>query len=182
MIRWIPNLVTALRAVAGGVIFSILVAYNAHNLAFVLFLAAILTDLLDGWLARRLGAESAVGLWLDPLCDKLLVGFTWFGLLFSGLAPAWLALTIVTRNAAVAVGWFLANRRGYSFSPNRAGRIALSFEGTALPILLFRAPWLDVHWPSVGLVLASTGLILSLVSAGSYLWTGPERTCVDPST
>ena len=182
MVRWIPNIVTSLRAVAGVVVFVILVGLQAPNLAFVVFLVAILTDLLDGWLARVLNAKSAVGIWLDPLCDKLLVGFTWIGLLVAGLVPAWLALTIVTRDAAVATGWFLANRSGYSFEPNRTGRLALSFEGTALPVLLFRVPWLDVHWPSVGLVLATTGLVLSLVSALAYLWTGPAGSRVDPQT
>ena len=60
-----------------------------------------------------------------------------------------------------------------------AGRLAVSYAGVSLPVLLFRNPWLDVHWPTVGVVLGAISLGLSAISAVllARSWRPP-----DPST
>jgi len=126
-----------------------------------------LTDRVDGWLARRLGAVSRLGQLLDPLADKLLIATTWLTLGLVGWAPWWLAGLMLARDVAVGVGWLALGRPAWPAS--MVGRLKVSFEGVALPVLLFRQPWLDVHWPSVGLVIGAIALVLSVGSALSYL-------------
>ncbi|HCY54010.1 MAG TPA: CDP-diacylglycerol--glycerol-3-phosphate 3-phosphatidyltransferase, partial [Oceanicaulis sp.] len=84
MLRHIPNLLTVLRAL-GGVAGAWLLLQSAGAaleetaqfyaiLSGLIFLSAALTDWLDGWLARRLDAQSALGELLDPIADKVLTG------------------------------------------------------------------------------------------------------------
>ena len=162
----LPNLLTVLRGLAGP---SILIAVLAgqDEVAFVLFLLAVLTDLADGWLARRLGAVSELGRLLDPIADKLLVDGTWLAVGLAGWAPWWLVGPVLLRDAAVIVGFFATGRT--LRDPHILGRVMVSVEGVALPVLLFRNPWLDIHWPSVGLVLGLLALGLAVASASVYL-------------
>ena len=57
--------------------------------------------------------------------------------------------------------------------PSPIGQIGVAFEGVAVSVLLFHGPWLEVHWPSVGLVLGAITLVLSLIAVGQYLLWGP---------
>jgi phosphatidylglycerophosphate synthase len=163
----LPNLVTALRGLAGPAVAWLVLGPGWDQAAFWLFLAAILTDLVDGSLARALGATSRVGRWLDPLSDKVLAICTWTALGLVGWAPAWLVVGMLVRHAGVAVGW--AFLRGRPVPASLLGRVMVSFEGVALPVLLFRQPWVDVHWMSVGTVLGGISLALAAVSAALYL-------------
>jgi CDP-diacylglycerol--glycerol-3-phosphate 3-phosphatidyltransferase len=83
-LRQLPNAITLARALAGPLGAVLLVqssqavvesdAVRLGLLAVLVFITAALTDWLDGWLARRLNAESALGALLDPIADKCLVG------------------------------------------------------------------------------------------------------------
>lgn len=145
-----------------------LLARDAHLTAFFLYIAAILTDLVDGWLAKRLGAVSEFGKFLDPASDKLLAGSTWIALLLAGWAPPWLAFGMLGRDAIVALAWLAARAHGVRFEPNLPGRLMVSFEGVALPLLLLHVEWLGVHWASAGVILGVVTLVLAAVSAGQY--------------
>jgi len=173
VLRLLPNLLTASRGLAGLVVVWVLVGPLPDRLGFWLFVVAMFTDLFDGWLARKLDATSTVGKWLDPLSDKVLVAACWLGLWSVGWAPWWLAGTILLRDAIVATGFVVAWRRGYQFSANLAGRLAVSFEGVALAVFLFHGPWMAVDWPAVGVGLGVLTLLLSVGSALEYLAEGP---------
>lgn len=169
----LPNLLTAARGLSGPAIFG-LVLFGAHpQWAFTVFLCAVLTDLADGWVARQLQATSVFGSTLDPIADKSLVLWSWLSLWLVGAAPLWLAGGMMARDLVIA-GWWLAKGRPELAKPNLIGQVKVSFEGVALPVLLFRQDWLGVHWPSVGLVLGMIALGLAVLSAASYLpriWT-----------
>lgn len=167
MLSILPNALTVIRGLIGPAVAGLVLLADAHTLAFWLFLTAILTDLCDGWVARALNAESALGKVLDPFADKVLNTSTWLALGLVGWAPWWLAGTMLLRDLAVGIGWFALGRPvPYA---TMSGRLKVSFEGVALPILLFRHDWLGVHWPSVGLVLGLCALVLSLVSSLAHL-------------
>jgi len=141
---------------------------------FWLFLFAMATDMVDGWLARILDARSDAALFLDPLADKLLTACTWAGLWSIGYAPALLSLAFVARALFVGFAWAWAAPRGLVWSPRPAGQISLAFEGIALCVLLFHGPSLDVHWPTVGAVLGVLSFALSLLPLADYAKAGPE--------
>jgi len=175
VLRHLPNIVTASRGALGPIIAWLLLAHGAHRTAFAAFILAMLTDLLDGWLARRLHAESSAGLWLDPVSDKVLTNSTWIALWQMGWVPGWVTALMVGRDLVVATGWLIARRRGVRWRASALGQVAVTFEGIALPVFLFRVPWLDVHWPTVGMLLTGITLALSLASLIEYAVFGPNK-------
>jgi cardiolipin synthase len=172
--RLLPNGITAARGLCGPLILALLVGPGASRLSFWIFLVAVASDMVDGWLARRLDARSDAALFLDPLADKLLTACTWAGLWAIGYAPALLAAAFVARALLIGVAWAWVAQRGLVWSPRPAGQISLAFEGIALCVLLFHGPWLDVHWPTVGAVLGTLSFALSLLPLADYAKAGPE--------
>ncbi len=175
MLRWLPNLVTLGRGIAGPVVAWLLLWADAPFAAFWLFILAALTDLIDGWLAARLGSDRELGVLLDGLADKVLTLSAWAALWARGWAPPWLAALHIARTVGVAIAWRLGVRRGVVFTPNKLGQVAIAYEGTALGVLLFHGPWGVTHWPSVGVLIGATSLALSVASAAGYLLLGPRR-------
>jgi len=152
-----------------------MLAHGTHFLAFWIFLAAILTDLVDGWLARTLDARGEFGEWLDPVCDKVLSDFTWLALWAVHWAPTWMVMLALGRDLIVTIVWHVSKARGISWQPSLLGQVALTFEGIALPVFLWHTRWLDVDWPSVGMMLGALSLILSAGSIIEYLARGPQK-------
>ena len=175
MVRHVPNAITIARGCCGPLVAWLLLGPLAHA-AFWVFMAAITTDLLDGWAARRLGAFHPAGLWLDPLADKVLTDTSWIALGWVGFAPPWLCITMVGRDAIIlgVWAWILATGSRTRWSPTPVGQTMVAFEGVALCVLLFHGPWLDVHWPTVGTTLGGISLALSFVSLLQYAMNGPE--------
>lgn len=167
LVRNLPHLVTAGRGLCGPVVLALLLA-DEGRAAFWVFVCAALTDLFDGWAARRLGSDPRIGLVLDVGADRVLGLCGWIGLLLVGWAPPWLPLGILVRDASVVAGWVAARRAGRKYAPSALGQVATSFEGASLGILLFHGPWLDVHWPSVGAAVGVSALLASLASAVAY--------------
>lgn len=168
MIRHLPNAITVGRGLCGPVVMVLLLEWGANVAAFWLFVAAIATDMVDGFLARRLGATSRVALFLDPFADKLLTGCVWAALGLVGYAPLWLVGVSLLRDFVVGLIWARGSSRGTVWEPRPLGQTSVAFEGVAIAVLLFHGPFLDVHWPTVGTVLGSTGFLLSLLQLLEY--------------
>jgi CDP-diacylglycerol--glycerol-3-phosphate 3-phosphatidyltransferase len=161
-VRHLPNALTAFRGLCGPLVMAILLGTGRNDLAFATFLLAIVSDLLDGWAARRLQAFNPWAKFVDPLADKLLTDFTWVALAVLGWAPVAFPVVMIGRDLAVGAGfWVHVRRSGALPEPRPLGQISVAFEGTALCVLLFHGPWLSVHWPSVGTALGGIALALS---------------------
>jgi cardiolipin synthase len=94
----IPNLFTLLRVAMTPYILLEL-ARGEYMIAGWVFGAAAFTDTLDGFIARRFHAQSRVGLYLDPIADKLLLSSIYIGLMLGHAIPAWL-VAVVSRSSA----------------------------------------------------------------------------------
>ncbi|KAG2432329.1 hypothetical protein HYH02_013049 [Chlamydomonas schloesseri] len=110
----LPNAVSVARLVSGPVIGYWLVQghYEAATLALAVSGAS---DWLDGWLARRLGASSVFGSYLDPLADKVLIGCVAGALLLNGAMPGWVAGVVVGRDLLLVAGSFAFRLRGFGW-------------------------------------------------------------------
>lgn len=99
MITLLINLLTFARVILAIIIFAFLAIENHYLLALVLFFIAGLTDYFDGFLARKYNASSQIGEILDPLADKILIIFLFFGLAvnLSSFLIAFAGSLIVTR-------------------------------------------------------------------------------------
>jgi cardiolipin synthase len=103
VLRQIPNLITSLRIL---LIAPIAVALLRHELliALGLFFLAAVSDLLDGFIAKRFGWQSALGGVLDPAADKLLLATSFVVLAVMHLVPLWLMATAVARDLVIVGG------------------------------------------------------------------------------
>ena len=125
--RWInaPNGFTALRLVLVPFVVQAILQ-GQHVLALALFAAAAVTDVVDGALARRLGAATPAGAYLDPIADKCLLSGAFLALAAAHEAPWWLVCVIFGRDIyillGVAVAFFVTSSR--KFPPSVWGKIS----------------------------------------------------------
>ena len=101
-----PNLLSLLRFLATPLIIALLLAQNIQ-LAFYVFIAAAITDFIDGWYAKAFKAQTRFGAFLDPLADKTLIisVYVWLGL--DAAAPYWLVVLIVSRDLFILAGMLI---------------------------------------------------------------------------
>jgi cardiolipin synthase (CMP-forming) len=110
-LRHIPNVITAIRIL---LVAPIAVALATHRLeiTIALFGVAALSDLADGFLAKRFGWQSELGAVLDPAADKLLMATVFVTLAYLRLVPVWLVAAAIVRDIVIVVGallyrWYL---------------------------------------------------------------------------
>jgi len=99
----VPNLLSFSRIVAAPILYALIVstARYAILVALVLFIAASLTDTVDGEIARRRRLVSALGIYLDTTSDKILIAVLLVGLAVVHLAPGWMVAVIIAREFLV---------------------------------------------------------------------------------
>jgi cardiolipin synthase len=102
-----------------------LIATERLQAAFWLFLAAGVSDAVDGYIAKRFNSRTALGAYLDPLADKTLLDGIYLALAWAGWLPAWLALLVLSRDIMIVVGVILIRRRNslYRARPLVIGKI-----------------------------------------------------------
>jgi cardiolipin synthase len=106
LIAHVPNMLSLARLAAVPlVVWSVLAGENA--LAFWVFLAAGLSDALDGLIAKRFNAMTRFGAWLDPLADKTLLVATYVALTLRDAVPEWLTILVVFRDLLIVGGALL---------------------------------------------------------------------------
>jgi len=166
----LPNTITMLRIAVVPVLFLIPYAQTrtgSQILAWC-FIVAALSDLLDGWLARRGSSVTAIGKLLDPLADKLLVSTALIMLLACGRLETWMApmvVVIVGRELAVTGLRGMASSQGYIVAAAGLGKTKTLVQNFAIGALLF-------HYPTVGLPAHELGVALLAVATVLTLWSG----------
>jgi cardiolipin synthase (CMP-forming) len=170
----IPNVVTLGRVILVPVIFWLLVSGNTKA-AFFAFLAAGISDAVDGFVAKRFKLETELGAYLDPLADKLLIVSIYVALGVAGNLPSWLVIAVVSRDILIVLGVLLAWIVGHAVTIRP---LAVSKANTASQILLaavvladegFKLGMTEVRW-----ALVWTTLVLTVWSLAAYLreWMG----------
>ncbi|CAM2009145.1 CDP-diacylglycerol--glycerol-3-phosphate 3-phosphatidyltransferase [Acanthopleuribacter pedis] len=132
-----------------------------------IFLAASLTDWLDGYLARRNNQVTMLGKLLDPLADKLLVLTALLVLLENRHVPAWLVIFMIGREMAITgLRAFLAAER-IVLAAGQLGKVKMVFQVIALSFLFLS----DVEkiFNTIGLITAYVALFFSMLSAFRYV-------------
>ena len=197
MYRQIPNIITLARLALTVVFFLLL---NVHEpatftrqmwIAFIVFLVAVFTDILDGYLARKWKVESAFGRVVDPFVDKLLIcgAFIFFSSdafinvaqqLFplnitntgriTGVHP-WMAVVIIAREFLITSIRGLAESRGIDFRADWAGKIKMFIQSFAVAaVILDLALVSQVVWVhQVRDIAIWTTVVVTVLSATTYV-------------
>jgi phosphatidylglycerophosphate synthase len=168
----VPNALSLARLPLGGLFWVALGQGSSHFVwPFAVLAAAAATDVLDGWIARRSGADPAgTGSWLDPICDKLFVGAVLAALYFQQRVPLGLLALIVTRELlqvpmvlVYRVSGTLRRWLQYDFRASLFGKAATVMQFLAVSALIVIGP-VAVAWR-----LALLSFVLGLLALGDYI-------------
>jgi cardiolipin synthase (CMP-forming) len=171
--RHLPNILTAARFV---LVPCFLVASMRHlfTIALVLFLAAAVTDVLDGMIARRMNLRSRLGALLDPAADKTLMvcGFLYYTFADNlRLAiPGWLTFAVFIRDFLIVVTAYLmyTRIRITRFPPSVAGKVSTLLQAVTLAVVVA----VNAFLPALGWaveVLFRVSMLVTLYSGWGYL-------------
>lgn len=170
----LPNLLTLVRIFLVPLLVAALVEQNLNIqwrgtlivandfLGLTVFLAAAITDLFDGYLARRWKQVTTVGTLLDPIADKLLISAALVSLVQIRLLPGWMVVLIISREFAVSGLRSIASAEGYTIAAGELGKskMVLQIVGVTLIMLTIRWPRLKPYamiamWAVVVFAIAS---------------------------
>jgi CDP-diacylglycerol--glycerol-3-phosphate 3-phosphatidyltransferase len=170
----VANIVTVLRILLAPVFIWMLIADDGAGglfrwLAAALFLVAILTDAVDGFLARDRNLVTDQGKLLDPIADKVLIGGALVGLSILAELPWWVTIVILVREVGITV-WRLVALRDRVIPAGILGKIKTWVQAIAIAFALVPLPALLGEWMNVvNFVLMSAALVLTVVSGVEYL-------------
>ena len=178
--RWnLPIALTWLRILAIPLLVAIYlvpsegVSMASRNLlATLLFIAAAVTDWVDGWLARRMGQTTSFGAFLDPVADKLLVCAALVLLLELQRVGALVAVIIIGREIAISAlrEWMAQTGARASVAVNSIGKFKTIAQLVAIPMLLYHDPLPGViPVQQIGTWLIYVAAVLTLWSMFYYL-------------
>jgi len=137
----------------------------ASYAAAAVFVAGGLSDGLDGYLARRHGMTTRMGMWLDPLSDKLLVSGAVISLVIVDRFPLWAAVIIVVREIAVTVLRSVKGTQGESMPASGLGKAKTASQLVAVTLyLLPLGSWAD----GLKLVLLIVAVVFTVASGIDY--------------
>lgn len=164
----LPNILTSVRIL---LVPAILIAFFAEpndkrTISLCLFLAAGLTDCLDGFFARRMNQITRLGMILDPIADKLLTATMLFCLVWSKTVNAVVLIVIVIKELYMAVGASICLRKNITVCADIFGKTA-----TVLfyPAVFFCWPWHGVPTLTrIGQVMVYISAALSIIAAVHY--------------
>jgi len=145
------------------------------------FLAASLTDLLDGYLARKRNEVTTLGKLLDPIADKLLVCSAFISLVEVGVAPAWMVVIVVGREFAVTGLRSVAISQGVTIGASPWGRYKTVSQVVAVVLLIIGPKYLG-SYAFLGHVALWGVVILAVLSGADYFMKFSRKLGVLPGS
>jgi len=167
----IPNALTVLRIVVIPVLFLLLLSPGPVGSLVIaaLFVLAALTDILDGYLARKYHIETVVGKFLDPIADKLIINAAMILMIPIGRIPAWIVVIIIMRDFIVDGIRSIASSDGLIIQASALAKQKTLCQNFAVSALMIHYPLFGADAHAVGIVILYVALVLSLLSGFDYL-------------
>jgi CDP-diacylglycerol--glycerol-3-phosphate 3-phosphatidyltransferase len=137
----------------------------------LLFIIAGITDGLDGYLARKMSLTSKLGLYLDPIADKLLVSSVLITLTYYHQIPLWVTLILVGREFLINGLRAFYAMEGIAIYPSSSGKIKTALQLIGISCVLFNIALerIDAIAHQIGLIIIYAALFFSIYSAVDYL-------------
>jgi CDP-diacylglycerol--glycerol-3-phosphate 3-phosphatidyltransferase len=172
----LPNALSLVRIFLVPVLVVFLIAVpRPYNLtAAMVFLAAALTDWLDGRLARRMRQVTTLGKLLDPIADKLLISASLISLVQVGRADAWMVVLIVGRDLAITGFRAIAAAQSVIIHASDFGKATMTAQVVAVTLLILNTPEQALPLGQAILLLATLLSVASGVLYFNKFWR-----CVD---
>jgi len=171
----LPNVITVVRILMAPLVFWLLLADGGADgplrwWSAVLFIIAVSTDWVDGWLARSRGLVTDLGKILDPIADKLLTSGALVCLSILGELPWWVTAIIIVREVGITIWRLVELRRGNVVPASSGGKLKTIVQSVAIsfalvPLWTIFGPW--IYW--VNGVLMTAAVVLTLWSGLLYV-------------
>jgi len=165
----LPNAVTLSRIFLAPVLVTLILNRYSVPIAVTVFLAASLTDFLDGYLARSRNQVTTLGMLLDPLADKLLVSSAFISLVQLQIVPAWMVVIIIGREFAVTGLRSIAASQGFTIDASDLGKLKMGAQVAAITLLILGSEY--VIFQTFGKVALYMVVLFALWSAVDYFRT-----------
>jgi cardiolipin synthase len=166
----LPNLITVARILLVPIVVWAISTPGAMWIAFALFVAAGISDAVDGFLAKRFAMTTELGAYLDPLADKALIVSIYMTLGINGDIPRWLVILVVSRDIMIVGAFMLSWLIG---SPLKVKPLVVSKLNTAAQIVfacvVLGTLGFDYELPRLTLVLMVLVAALTLLSVAAYV-------------
>jgi CDP-diacylglycerol---glycerol-3-phosphate 3-phosphatidyltransferase len=163
----VPNLLTVFRILLVPVLVAVLLSETSIGdaLAAGVFILSSLTDVLDGWVARRSKTETNFGRLMDPLADKLLVTAALVSLVSLDRLEAWVAMVIIARELAVTGLRQLALEQGHVIPASQWGKLKTLAQVAMVLVLII----VDGRPIGVNLLVYVT-VVITVLSGADYFF------------
>jgi CDP-diacylglycerol--glycerol-3-phosphate 3-phosphatidyltransferase len=167
----LPNAITMLRIGVIPVFFFLLLSPGPTGSLVIacIFVVASLTDLLDGYIARRYQIVTTMGKFLDPIADKLVVNTAMILMIPLGRIPAWIVAVIIIRDFTVDGIRTISSSEGVVIQASRLGKQKTLCQVVAVTALMIHYPFLGADAHLVGMVILHLALVLTVYSGFDYL-------------
>ncbi|WP_025642668.1 CDP-diacylglycerol--glycerol-3-phosphate 3-phosphatidyltransferase [Schnuerera ultunensis] len=164
----IPNMLTILRIILVPIYLCFFYSAKENHLLYagIVFIMAGISDVLDGYIARKYNLTTKIGAVLDPLADKLMTFAVLISFTTAQLIPAWVLLVIGVKEALMIIGGFILYllKEKKVLPSNKYGKIATVSFYTAILSIVFKFPS-----PNVTKLLILTTVILNILAFINYL-------------
>jgi len=170
----LPNFLTLLRIIAIPV-FLVFLSDDRYAAAFILFLAAGVTDAVDGALARLTDSRSDLGAVLDPMADKLLLVSSFIVLGIGGALPRWLVALVISRDIIIVAGYsviFFVHQEAMPVEPTRLGKVNTFFELFTIGFVLLHLARPFLPLDLVNMLVQALTAATAAVSGVQYVYKG----------
>jgi len=172
----VPNQITFLRL--GFIpIFLILISYDQYRWGLLILVIAGLSDGIDGVLARKLNQKSALGAYLDPIADKLLLSSSFVILAMAKKVAWWLTIMVLSRDVLLlVVAAVIILISGYRpFPPSLYGKLTTFFQIVFVFAVVHAAAYPYEHWADVNRVLIYTVTAFTVFSGFHYCFATARK-------
>ncbi|MBW2023025.1 MAG: CDP-diacylglycerol--glycerol-3-phosphate 3-phosphatidyltransferase [Deltaproteobacteria bacterium] len=173
----VPNILTFLRmaCIPPVVIFLYFPGPIPSLLAGICLALAFVTDILDGFFARRYESVTTFGKFFDPLADKILVTVTMIMLIPVGRIPVWMVIVIVARELAITGLRGAAVKEGIVIAARSLGKYKTIFQSIALVGLCIHYTYFGINFHKLGMIVLWVALILTIWSGWDYFHQFSKR-------
>ncbi len=162
MVKHIPNILSIFRVLDLVVVIA-LMEYNYNYWALFFFILGILSDILDGHIARKTNAVTTIGKIIDPLADKILVIGVLIAMIKTINIPYWMVIVIVAREFAVTGLRIVASSENIIISANQWGKIKTTSQFLAISALM-------LNLKTIGIYLLLLAVIFTIISGYTYFY------------
>jgi len=177
----VPNSLTLLRIFFVPLLVAVLLGHSPNYVLHfeewgVLILAvAAITDWLDGFIARRRGEVTTLGILLDPIADKLLITAAFISLVDMGLVPAWMVVIIIGREFTILGLRNIASAEGLTIEASGLGKAKMALQVVAACTVILSRRYPELHMLGYGLLwLVVIFAVLSAVQYFLKFWSQVE--------